>query len=148
MKATVFQRIVSTRGAMRLLGLVLVVHLAFLQGYGTPQSSIHIVSTDDLRNELVSQARTREANLAEIRQLFQHTEVREQLKHLVDLNQIDQALPTLDDETLAYLAQESRKANDQLRAGLSTGATIAIAVAVAVGVFFLILAIVWAVSDD
>ena len=52
----------------------------------------------------------------------------------MDLEKIDRAVATLDEETLERLAHQSREANDQLQAGVST-----------LVIVLLIVAIVWAV---
>jgi hypothetical protein len=52
-----------------------------------------------------------------VQKLFRHDEVRRHLRAVANLEKIEKAIPALDDETLARLAAESRRIEDDLRAG-------------------------------
>jgi len=100
----------------------------------------HVVSLEELRTALVSRSAQRTADVQEIQKLLRHDEVQQRFGALADLEKIEQALPTLDDETLSRLAADSQKVNDQLQAGnLPREAWAAI-------ICFSLLAILWAIS--
>ena len=104
------------------------------------QRAIHPVSIEDLRVEVSEQTAERTSNIREIQTLLRNDRVQDRLGHLFDLEKVAVAVPTLDDETLARLAQESAKANEQFRAGLSTVVWVVIIVAVLLVVGLLIAA--------
>ena len=58
--------------------------------------------------------------------------------HLFDLEKIAVAVPTLDNETLAELALQSRQVNEQSRAG-GTGMILALVIAVVVVIILAII---------
>ncbi len=95
----------------------------------------HVVSLEEMRTALVKRAVERAANVQEIQKLLRHAEVQKRFGALADLEKIEQALPTLDDETLSRLAADSQKVNDQLQAGVpgwAWGVIIGAAVAVVI----------------
>ena len=92
----------------------------------------HVVSLEELRTALVKRTAQRTANVQEIQKLLRHDEVQKRFGALADLEKIEQALPTLDDETLSRLAADSQKVNDQLQAGVPGWAWGLIGAAVAV----------------
>jgi len=102
----------------------------------------HVISPQQLRGALVARSISRAENIAEIRMLLSHEEVRIQLGALADLKKIDQAIPTLADEELARLAAESRMLNEQVQAGITKAGWIWIAI----GVFLAILVIYYAAN--
>jgi len=81
----------------------------------------HVVSLEELRTALVKRTVERAADVQEIQKLLRHDEVQKRFGALADLEKIEQALSTLDDETLRQLAADSQKVNDQLQAGISSG---------------------------
>ena len=78
------------------------------------QTMPHVVSPEDLRTAVKAEFVLRKANVEEIQKLLRHEVVQKQTAWLIDLERIANVVPTLDDNTLNRLAQESRKVNDQL----------------------------------
>ena len=118
-----------------LLTTTLVLILCFPSSLIAQQQLGHVVSLEELRTALVKRAAQRAANVQEIQKLLRHAEVQKRFGALADLEKIEQALPTLDDETLSRLAADSQKVNDQLQAGVpgwAWGVIIGAAVAVVV----------------
>lgn len=76
----------------------------------------HLVSIEDLRTEVSARNAETAGNIREIQSLLRHPEV-QKLGHLFDLEQIETVIPKLDDTTLARLADESARINEQIRAG-------------------------------
>ena len=97
------------------LTTTLVLSLCF-PGNLIAQSS-HVVSLEELRTAIVKRSAQRAADVQEIQKLLRHDEVQKRFGALVDLEKIEQAIPTLDAETLKRLAADSQKVNDQLQAG-------------------------------
>ena len=100
------------------LTTTLVLTLCFPSKLLAQQQLGHVVSLEELRTALVKRAAQRAANVQEIQKLLRHAEVQKRFGALADLEKIEQALPTLDDETLSRLAADSQKVNDQLQAGV------------------------------
>jgi len=92
----------------------------------------HVVSLEEMRTALVHRSAQRTADVQEIQKLLRHAEIQKRFGALADLEKIEQALPTLDDETLSRLAADSQKVNDQLQAGVPGWAWGLIGAAVAV----------------
>ena len=76
----------------------------------------HLVSIEDLRTEVSARNAERAGNIREIQSLLRHPEV-QKLGHLFDLEQIETVIPKLDDATLARLADEGARINEQFQAG-------------------------------
>ncbi len=76
----------------------------------------HLVSIEDLRAEISDRYVERAGNIREIQSLLRHPEV-QKLGHLFDLVKIETGIPILDDATLAKLADESARMNEQFQAG-------------------------------
>ena len=119
--------------------VVLLVTVPTQQSLLAQQSSGHLVSVQELHHTLAARAAERVRDIEEVRKFLRQDVVQQQVGSLASLEQIEQAIPRLDAETLRQLADQSRQANDQIEAGLSTGAWVAIYVAVAVVVVSLIL---------
>jgi len=123
-----------------LLTTTLVLSLCFPGDLIAQRQLGHVVSLEELRTALVKRSVERADNVQEIQKLLRHDEVQKRFGALADLEKIEQALPTLDDETLSRLAADSQKVNDQLQAGnLPREAWAAI-------ICFSFLAILWAIS--
>ena len=75
-----------------------------------------MVSIEDLRAEISDRNVKRAGNIREIQSLLRHPEV-QKLGHLFDLEKIEIGIPKLDDATLAKLADESARMNEQFQAG-------------------------------
>ena len=99
------------------LSVILVV-TSSLHASPTPDAS-HLVSIEELRDQVSARATKRANNIHEVQTLLRHEEVNDRLGHLFDLEKIAGAVPKLDDKTLAKLARESKQMNDQVRAGMS-----------------------------
>ena len=82
------------------------------------QKTAHVVSLNQLRATLVTRSSERAEHIQEIQKLLRHDEVRKQVQALADLDKIERALPSLDDDTLSRLAAQSRSVNDHLQAGM------------------------------
>ncbi len=118
-----------------LLTATLVLILCFPGDLIAQQQLGHVVSLEELRTALVKRTAQRAADVREIQKLLHHDEVQKRFGALADLEKIEQALPTLDDETLRRFAADSQKVNDQLQAGVpgwAWGVIIGAAVAVVV----------------
>ena len=115
-----------------LLTTTLVLILCFPSNLLAQRQLGHVVSLEEMRTALVKRAVERAANVQEIQKLLRHGEVQKRFGALADLEKIEQALPTLDDETLRRLAADSQKVNDQLQAGVPGWAWGLIGAAVAV----------------
>ncbi len=101
-----------------LLTTTLVLSLCFPSNLIAQQQLGHVVSLEEMRTALVKRTVERAAHVQEVQKLLRHAEVQKRFGALADLEKIEQALPTLDDETLRRLAADSQKVNDQLQAGL------------------------------
>jgi hypothetical protein len=64
--------------------------------------------------------------------LLHHELVQKRIGNLVDLDKIEVAVATLDNETLEQLARQSREANDQIQAGVSTWVIVVLIIVAAV----------------
>jgi hypothetical protein len=102
----------------------------------------HLTTEQELRAELASLATDRASKIQSIERLLRHEVVRDQIGKLADLKRVEEALPTLDDETLHRLAAQSEKLNDELKGGQICAATIALIVLVAAVIVVAIVA--WA----
>ena len=84
---------------------------------GPIPSVAHTVSLSDLKSEISGRNERRESDIQEVRFLLNSAKAHS-LAHLFPLKKVVAALPSLDDKTLSYLAENSREANDRIRAGL------------------------------
>ena len=76
----------------------------------------HLVSIEDLGTEMSARNVERNGNIREVQTLIRHPEF-QKFGHLFDLEQIETAIPKLDDATLARLADESARMNERFQAG-------------------------------
>ena len=111
------------------VAILLVMNLSFSETAMGAFSEGHLVQLSEIHLQLEEARQARSENLEEIRRLLNQELVREQLGRLVDLEKVEVALATLDDDTLKELADRSKATNDQIEAGLSTSSWIIIAVA-------------------
>ena len=126
------------------LAILLVISPAFQQVAQAEQSALHVVLGTGVERSIHGQSGpTCPRHPGGPKPLLRHEMVQKKVGKLLDLTKIDAALPTLDDETLSQLATESRRVNDQIRAGIPFGLLLAI---VAGGVAALI--IILASGDD
>jgi len=88
----------------------------------------HVVSVEALDQALGQQTNERKANVDEIVKLLRDDAARPYIKWLGGLDRIENAVPTLDDDTLRRLAADSRVASDAIRGGVSRNTVIWIAI--------------------
>ncbi|HUV12546.1 MAG TPA: hypothetical protein VMY18_02820 [Acidobacteriota bacterium] len=108
--------------------ILTLLNVSYQQVLSAQPVSNHVVPVEDLQNRLITQSTRRMENIQEVQKLLRHDLVQKQLGQLVDLERAQVALATLDDETLNQLANESRRVNDQLQAGMATWGWVVIAV--------------------
>ena len=99
------------------LSVLLVLHTGLHAGSSPSQKAFHLVSIEELRDQVAAQAAERASNIREVQTLLRDQEVQDLVGHLFDLEKVAVAVPTLDNETLAELARQSRQVNEQFRAG-------------------------------
>jgi hypothetical protein len=122
--------------------VLILLNVSFQQALMAQPRPGHVIPMEDLKNQLAAQSEERHQNIQEIQKLLRHDLVQKELGRLVDLEKVELALATLDDEKLQELATESREVNNQLEAGLAGWAIVLITVGVCVAVLFIVLAIV------
>ena len=109
---------------MKVLSIFLCVLLAFsasIQAGPVPgQETGHLVSIQELRNQISERTAVRTRNIQEVQALLRHQAVQAHMGRLFDLEQIAMAVPALDDETLEMLARDSQRMNEQFQAGVSS----------------------------
>ncbi|MDE2928744.1 MAG: hypothetical protein OXT71_20360 [Acidobacteriota bacterium] len=103
---------------MKLLSLALSVILVLSSSLhaGPGPDAVHLVFIEDLKGEISAGNAERAGNIGEVLTLLQRPEVQKLGRHF-DLEKIEAAIPALDDDTLAHLADESARMNEQFRAG-------------------------------
>ena len=103
---------------MKLLSLALSVILVLSSSLPAAPGpdAVHLVSIEDLKAEIAVGNAERAGDIREVLTLLQRPEVQKLGRHF-DLEKIEAAIPALDDDTLARLADESARMNEQFRAG-------------------------------
>lgn len=103
---------------MKTLSLVLSVILVLSSSLhaGPGPDAVHLVSIEDLKSRISAGNAERAGNIREVLTLLQRPEVQDLGRHF-DLEKIEAAIPSLDDDTLARLAEKSARVNEQFRAG-------------------------------
>jgi len=101
----------------------------------------HVVSSAELRKELVGATEVRRNNLKQVRDFFSSAPVREAMKNLpTDTTKVEQAVSSLSDEELARLAQRTQRIQEDFAAGALTNEHLTyIVIALAAAVLVLIL---------
>ncbi len=110
---------------MKVLSIFLCVLLAFSAIQAGPvrgQETDHLVSIQELRNQISERTAERTRNIQEVQALLRHEAVQAHLGQLYDLERIAVAVPALDDDTLERLARESQRMNEEFQAGLENSA--------------------------
>ena len=128
------------------LTVLLVIFPAFQSVARAEQISLHVVPTEELRRTMAATFLQRELDIQVVATMLRHEEIQKQVGRLVNLERIVETLPTLSDETLNQLVEESRKVNDQLQAGDFGGAWLWIVFA-AVAAIVIFVSITY-ISDD
>lgn len=103
---------------MKLLSLALSVILVLSSSLPAAPGpdAVRLVSIEDLKAEIAAGNAERAGDIREVLTLLQRPEVQKLGRHF-DLEKIEAAIPALDDDTLARLADESARMNEQFRAG-------------------------------
>jgi len=113
---------VNLRRMKRYLPLVL---LALLAVVAAPAAEQHVVSPAELEQTLEDAAETRRNNEADLQQLIANEEVQKAAQSAgIDPEQVRVAVPQLDDETLADLAERARELEDDVAGGFLGGIVI------------------------
>ncbi|MEZ5364557.1 MAG: PA2779 family protein [Bryobacterales bacterium] len=82
----------------------------------------HVVPGVELEQSLENAAATRRQNEADLERLMAHEEVEQAAAEAgIDLEQVRQAVPQLDDETLAELSARARELEDDVAGGFVGG---------------------------
>ena len=119
------------------LPILILLNLSFQQSLQAQPVSGHLVPVEDLQRQLTAQSKQRLQNIEEIQKLLRHELVQQQMGKLLDLEKVELALVTLDDETLQKLATESEQVNDQIEAGITIWGWIGIAILAAIVIIVL-----------
>jgi hypothetical protein len=101
----------------------------------------HVVSSSELRKELVETTEARRKNLKQVRDFISSAPVREAMKKTpTDSTKVEQAVSSLSDEELARLAQRTQRIQEDFAAGaLSNEHLTYIVIALAAAVLVLVL---------
>ncbi len=97
---------------LTILATLLIVNMSLMQSGLANQQPDHVVSLEDLRSDLATHSTQREANIEEIQKLLRQELVQDQLRELFALEKIADSVASLDDATLARLAEQSHQVND------------------------------------
>ena len=132
--------------SIRLCTVMLGVTLSM--GFGTPakaqaqEKQQHVVTSDELNQQVARPAETRQANEEAVRHLLSSDAGQNALKSAnVDYEQVDKAIGQLSDEEVAKLADRSRRAESDFAAGAISAKTLAyIILAVVVIVVIIVIA--------
>jgi hypothetical protein len=104
----------------RILALVLLL-TAFLCPLAAEETQ-HVVPTGELEQALQTTAETRRQNEADLQRLMANEKVEKAAAAAgIDMEQVRQAVPQLDDETLAELAERSRELEKDVAGGFLGG---------------------------
>ena len=120
------------------LSVLLVLHTGLQAGPSPAPKAVHLVSIEELRDQVAAQTAERADDIREVQALLRHQEVQDRLGRLFDLEKVAAAVPTLDNGTLAELALQSGQVNEQFRAG-GTGMILALVIAVVVVIILAII---------
>jgi hypothetical protein len=95
----------------------------------------HVVPSAELQQSLDSAAETRRQNEADLQRLVAHEEVQQAAEAAgIDPEQVREAIPQLDDETLAELAARARELEDDVAGGFIGGIIIILVLVVLLAV--------------
>ena len=132
--------------SIRLSTAMLAVTLSM--GFGVPtkaqaqEQQHHVVTSDELNQQVARPAETRQANEEAVRHLLSSDAGQNALKSAnVDYERVDKAIGQLSDEEVAKLADRSRRAESDFAAGAISAKTLAyIIIAVVVIVVIIVIA--------
>lgn len=106
------------------------------------QQNEHVISSQDLRQDLQKSAERRQSDEAAIRDLLSTDTARKALKSAnMDYRKVDQAVSQLNDEDLARLAARSREAQKDFAAGNLTDRDLLIILLCVAGLVLIIVAV-------
>jgi len=108
----------------------------------TPEKQQHVVTTDELSQQVARPAEARQSNEEAVRHLLSSDAGQSALKSAnVDYARVDKAIGQLSDEEVAKLAERSRQAESDFAAGAISAKTLAyIILAVVVIVVIIVIA--------
>lgn len=105
------------------------------------QNGDHAVTPGQLRQDLQKAADTRQANEAEVREMFASDQAKEALKSAgIDYKQVDRAISQVNDDDLARMAQRSQEVNKNFAAGRLGDRDLLIILLVAVAIILIVVA--------
>lgn len=114
------------------LSVLVLLNLSLPRELAAQSTRNHLVSVAELQSHLMAKSAQRSQNIQEIQKLLRHDQVQMHVGNLMDLNQVEVAVASLDDDTLNRLAVQSRNINDNLEAGIATWGWVLIALIVAI----------------
>lgn len=131
----------ALRRALR-VGVVPLLAFAFA---GSPDvlAQQHVVATADLQKEVVAASQTRQRNEAQVEKFFSSAQAQQALKSAhMDVQQVQKAVRSLDDEELARLAAQTRKAQNDFAAGALSNQDITyIVIALATAIIIIVIVV-------
>jgi hypothetical protein len=129
-------------GLTRALAVTLVLALFWNLGPAQAQDAQHVVSLNELSKDSAVPAETRQANEAEVRQLFSSEQGQKALKSAnIDYAKVDKAVGQLSDEDVAKLAGRSRQVEKDFAAGRLSDRDLLIIVIIGVLIIALVAAL-------
>jgi hypothetical protein len=131
----------DSRMIRRLLWLPLAIFLILPQGLVAGETETHVVTSAELRKEIVTASEARKANLQQVRNFFNSGPAKRALESAgVEPKKIERAAASLADEELARLAQRTVRVERDFAAGaLSNLHLTYIVIALAAAVLVLVL---------
>jgi len=116
----------STRLCTAMLGVTLGMAFGATAKAQTQEKQQHVVTSDDLSQQVARPAETRQANEEAVRHLLSSDAGQNALKSAnVDYQRVDNAIGQLSDEEVAKLAERSRQAESDFAAGAISAKTLA-----------------------
>lgn len=121
-----------------IFAVLTVFHLMFLQSLSAQSTSPRLPTTHEFKAAVLKQAEQRQKHVDDIRTFLRQDVVRKNFSQIVELDKLQMKVATLDDETLAELARETRLASEQIQGGISTTVVLVIVIAVLIVVIALL----------
>jgi len=116
----------STRLCTAMLGVALAMAFGATAKAQTQEKQQHVVTSDELSQQVARPAETRQANEEAVRHLLSSDAGQNALKSAnVDYQRVDKAIGQLSDEEVAKLAERSRQAESDFAAGAISAKTLA-----------------------
>jgi hypothetical protein len=132
----------SIRLRTAMLGVALCIAFAAAPAKAQGPEKQHVVTSDELNQQVARPAETRQANEDAVRHLLSSEAGQNALKSAnVDYQRVDKAIGQLSDEDVAKLADRSRKAESDFAAGAISAKTLAyIIIAIVIIVVIIVIA--------